>query len=116
MPLIKGQSELQDMRLTVMAQSATQGETSFNVEGYRDYRGVPVIGAWRWIDDLDMGITSEIDVAEAYGVYQLASYSVWSLCVGASVLVVALMGSMRRRQKWWLNLATNSNVALKSYA
>ena len=51
---------------TVMAQSAIAGETSLNVEGYRDYRGVPVIGAWTWLDEYGIGVTSEVDVEEAY--------------------------------------------------
>jgi hypothetical protein len=33
---------------------ATQGKSGFNVTGYRDYRGVPVYGAWLWDDKLDM--------------------------------------------------------------
>jgi hypothetical protein len=32
--------------LTLMAQQATRGKSGLNVEGYRDYRGVPVYGAW----------------------------------------------------------------------
>ena len=33
--------------------------------GYRDYRGVPVFGAWFWNDNLGLGIVTEIDVDEA---------------------------------------------------
>lgn len=40
-------------------------EVVANVEGYRDYRGVTVYGAWRWMPDLGMGIVTEIDEAEA---------------------------------------------------
>jgi hypothetical protein len=40
--------------LTLMAREATQGKSGFNVTGYRDYRGVPVYGAWLWDDKLDM--------------------------------------------------------------
>ncbi len=40
-------------------------EVSSNVEGYRDYRGVVVYGAWRWIPDLEMGLVTEIDKSEA---------------------------------------------------
>ncbi len=55
-----------DQRLTVMAESAVNGRNGINLEGYRDYRGVPVIGAWAWDDDLGLGISTEIDSAEAY--------------------------------------------------
>jgi diguanylate cyclase (GGDEF)-like protein len=50
--------------LTVMAQSAVQGESGFNVDGYRDYRGVLVMGAWLWDRDLGFGLATEIDFAE----------------------------------------------------
>jgi len=32
------------------------------MKGYRDYRGVPVFGAWVWDGELGMGLTSEVDV------------------------------------------------------
>lgn len=52
--------------LTFMAQQATNKNSGTNVEGYRDYRGVPVVGAWTWNEDLSLGITTEIDKEEAY--------------------------------------------------
>ena len=52
--------------LTRMAASAVEGETATDVEGYPDYRGVPVVGAWTWIPKLGLGLTTEMDVAEAY--------------------------------------------------
>ncbi len=51
--------------LTRMAASATRGHSSFDLDGYNDYRGVPVIGVWTWLEELGMGITTEMDVAEA---------------------------------------------------
>lgn len=52
--------------LTRMAALATAHEDGWDIDGYRDYRGVPVIGAWRWIDAHDFGIATEIDLSEAY--------------------------------------------------
>lgn len=37
-----------------------------DVDGYRDYRGVPVVGAWTWLPQYGFGIATEMDVAEAY--------------------------------------------------
>jgi two-component system, sensor histidine kinase and response regulator len=51
--------------LTLMAKSAISGESSFQVDGYNDYRGVPVVGAWAWLEDYGFGITTEMDVEEA---------------------------------------------------
>jgi PAS domain S-box-containing protein len=52
--------------LTEMAASAVRGESGGNVEGYNDYRGVTVVGAWTWLPVLNMGIATEIDREEAY--------------------------------------------------
>ena len=52
--------------LTFMAHNAISGISGENLTGYNDYRGVPVIGAWVWEEDYHFGITTEIDVAEAY--------------------------------------------------
>lgn len=37
-----------------------------DVRGYLDYRGVRVVGAWRWIDELGAGVVTEMDVVEAF--------------------------------------------------
>jgi hypothetical protein len=52
--------------LTRMAAEAVQGKNGYDAEGYRDYRGVPVVGAWRWLEEYDFGVATEIDVAEAF--------------------------------------------------
>ena len=52
--------------LTRMVQSATSGSSGVDVDGYRDYRGVPVIGAWKWLPEYEFGIATEIDYDEAY--------------------------------------------------
>ena len=55
--------------LTLMAQQATKGKSGINVVGYRDYRGVPVYGVWAWDDNLGIGLTTEIDEADALKPY-----------------------------------------------
>jgi PAS domain S-box-containing protein len=39
------------------------------MDGYNDYRGVHVFGAWLWDETTGLGLTSEIDVAEAFSTY-----------------------------------------------
>lgn len=58
-----------DRPLTLMAKSATSGKTGHNVDGYRDYRGVTVMGAWLWDMELGFGLTTEIDIEEAMRPY-----------------------------------------------
>ena len=52
--------------LTRLAADAVQGNDGYDPDGYRDYRGVPSVGAWRWLKDYDFGVATEIDVAEAF--------------------------------------------------
>ncbi len=52
---------------TTMATSALAGESGVNVDGYRDYRGVPVVGAWTWLPEHEIGVASEMDAVEAFG-------------------------------------------------
>jgi PAS domain S-box-containing protein len=51
--------------LTYGAERALTGETAVSVDGYRDYRGARVVGAWTWISQLDAGLIYEIDEDEA---------------------------------------------------
>ena len=38
-----------------------------DLDGYRDYRGVPVIGAWTWNERYGIGSATEVGLDEAYG-------------------------------------------------
>jgi signal transduction histidine kinase/CheY-like chemotaxis protein len=58
-----------DKSLTVMAVNAIAGFTSSDMTGYRDYRGEWVLGSWTWLNELNMGLTTEIDREEALGLY-----------------------------------------------
>jgi len=79
-----------EMPLTKMAAACTSGRDGVDVEGYRDYRGVPVIGAWKWLPDLQMGIATEIDLGEAYRPLIILQRVFWSLYVLLAVASVAI--------------------------
>jgi eukaryotic-like serine/threonine-protein kinase len=51
---------------TLMHESALAKGKGFNVDGYADYRGVRVTGAWTWLAPYNIGIATEIDFDEAY--------------------------------------------------
>jgi serine/threonine-protein kinase len=62
-----GRLTIDDQRpATRMADQATRGSTGDDVHGYRDYRGVTVVGAWCWLPAYGIGIATEVEVAEAY--------------------------------------------------
>ncbi|MBW2410851.1 MAG: PAS domain S-box protein, partial [Deltaproteobacteria bacterium] len=77
--------------LTLMAQQASQGKAGLNVAGYRDYRGVPVYGAWLWDDTLGIGLATEIDEADALGPYYTTRTVILTL-LGITVLLA--LGSL----------------------
>lgn len=45
---------------------ALTGKPGADLEGFRDYRGVMVVGSWRWLDGMDMGLVTEMDAKEAF--------------------------------------------------
>ena len=51
---------------TRMVRSALSGNPGIDLQGYPDYRGVPVVGAWTWLPDYGLGLAVEQDVSEAY--------------------------------------------------
>jgi hypothetical protein len=76
--------------LTRMAESAIAGEAGIDLDGYRDYRGVPVIGAWLWDSDLKLGLTTEIDRDEAYATVNSTRTIIFALSGLAMCLMIGL--------------------------
>lgn len=58
--------ERRDLHLTKMAAAAVLGEDGADVDGYRNYRGVKVVGAWAWLPEYGMGIATEVSTEEAF--------------------------------------------------
>jgi hypothetical protein len=52
--------------LTHIVAEAVSGEAGVDVEPSRDYRGVEVVGAWRWLPDHGFGVATQIDADEAF--------------------------------------------------
>ena len=55
-----------ELPLTKAAAAAVGGNSGVDVSGYRNYRGVTVVGAWDWLPGYGMGILTEIAHAEAF--------------------------------------------------
>ncbi len=85
--------------LTLVALEALEGRSGISVDGYRNYRGVDVIGAWVWDDELQLGIAGEFEVAEAFSNVRLMSMTIWALTLLAIVLILlASRDAVRRRE------------------
>ncbi|NQZ07857.1 MAG: GGDEF domain-containing protein [Algicola sp.] len=82
---------LQDRPLTLMAQQTIAGNTAAYLESYRDYRGVPVFGAWTWNDHLGMGLTTEIDAKEALQPFVLTRIVILAVLVVVIILMIGLV-------------------------
>ncbi|WP_328987355.1 PAS domain S-box protein [Thiorhodovibrio winogradskyi] len=83
-----------DWPLTRMAQAATAGENGMDTQGYRDYRGVPVIGAWTWSRELGLGLATEMDLAEALEPYRALRGPLLGALLGVIVLALGLTGAL----------------------
>ncbi|MBF0470468.1 MAG: transporter substrate-binding domain-containing protein [Gammaproteobacteria bacterium] len=115
-------NELPFTRMATDLLALSRGETSqatpygqhpgifADVAGYRDYRGVAVMGAWHWNRELGLGMTTEIDVAEALKNYysmrlSLLTITAVTLLMAVTALLLTLLlgekatASMRRVQQ-----------------
>jgi signal transduction histidine kinase/CheY-like chemotaxis protein/ABC-type amino acid transport substrate-binding protein/HPt (histidine-containing phosphotransfer) domain-containing protein len=59
----------EDWPYTLMFEKALSEGDGMNLEGYRDYRGVPVWGAWYWLDSLNIGVVTELEVRDGLAIY-----------------------------------------------
>ena len=59
-------SRRSELPMTRPAAALIAGGSGSDMAGYRDYRGVLTVGAWKWLPKYDIGVISEVDVAEAF--------------------------------------------------
>ena len=67
---------------------ATRASTS---SGYRDYRGVPVVGAWTWLPEYGFGVATEMDQDEGYGPVTMVRTVFWALFGLLAAAALALL-------------------------
>ncbi len=79
-----------ELPLTLAAKSVLNYETSLNITGYNDYRGVPVLGAWYWDEALHFGLITEIDADEALAPYYKTRNIILFMLLGTIILVLFL--------------------------
>jgi polar amino acid transport system substrate-binding protein len=98
-PLTRMASHALQLKANMTKAGQTTGRSKIEIDtnGYRDYRGVPVFGAWLWNVDLELGLATEIDVDEAMSDYYQMRWTVLGvlgvtlfLSVSAVLLVLIL--------------------------
>ncbi|QDP00331.1 PAS domain S-box protein [Thalassotalea sp. PS06] len=75
---------------TYSVQQALNKSEGFSTDGYRDYRGIPVIGAWNWNEELNLGIISEIDYQEIQAGHLALRNTVTAVLISILVLFTLL--------------------------
>lgn len=86
--------------LTRMARDAVKRLDGEDMKGYRDYRGVEVVGVWIWAEELGMGLVTEIDTPEAFNSFFLTRRII-IMIMGATtgltlMMYMALLGGSRQ--------------------
>jgi tRNA A-37 threonylcarbamoyl transferase component Bud32 len=79
-----------ELPFTRMAEEAIAGKPGIDVDGYRDYRGVPVVGAWEWLPETQIGVATEMDYADAFRPLMILRWAFWGLfaLLGLSALAI----------------------------
>jgi eukaryotic-like serine/threonine-protein kinase len=83
--------------------NAVAGGFGVDVKPSRDYRGVPVVGAWRWLPQHSFGVVTQIDADEAFkplGVLNLLFAMVFlllALCA-TGLFLASYMGALWRKR------------------
>lgn len=97
--------------LTFMAQHAIAGKSGINLDGYRDYRGVPVIGVWNWNEKWGFGLTTEIDHFEAYQSFDNTKMIILFVLAMTVLLFLLFIAMIFKHQKQALILAQKAVLA-----
>ncbi|MCK7575840.1 MAG: response regulator [Chromatiales bacterium] len=82
-------SEPSTWPLTRLAAAVLNGRNGLDVQGYRDYRGVPVMGAWSWSNRLGVGVATEIDLDEALAPFRDSRALILGALLSTALLVLA---------------------------
>jgi tRNA A-37 threonylcarbamoyl transferase component Bud32 len=95
--------------LIEMVQRAIDGSAGVEVTPFRDYRGVPVIGAWMWLPHYGFGVGTKLDAREAYRTLRLVRmvFVVLFLLLVMASLVILLYSF---RQVMWRRRLTEAEL------
>lgn len=93
---------LSDLPLTRAVAAAVAGNSGVDVDGYRDYRGVLSLGAWRWLPEYEFGVVTEVDRAESYRALHVVRATFWGLfgllfASAVAIFVFSVISSRWRR-------------------
>ena len=103
-----------ELPLTRMAAAAIRGESGVDVDGYRNYAGAEVVGAWRWLPHYELGVAFEQSTGEAFAVLSVLRTVFWSLFAllgAASVAIFFFTRSLVKLDRQARESALEANTA-----
>jgi serine/threonine protein kinase len=80
--------------LTKLAARAVAGGEGVEMAAYGDYRGVPSVGAWKWLPEHDFAVLTEVDVADVYQPLYVLRRAIWSLLGLLLLSTIGIFGFM----------------------
>jgi diguanylate cyclase (GGDEF)-like protein/PAS domain S-box-containing protein len=86
-------------QLTRMAREAVRGQAGMDLDGYRDHRGVRVVGAWEWDEQLGLGLAVETDASEVYRVSDTARKAILIGLAMTLLLFLAVLLSVTQARR-----------------
>jgi eukaryotic-like serine/threonine-protein kinase len=92
---------------TFSARQVTSGNNGMSVDGYRNYVGMEVVGAWRWLADHRLGLTVEQHADDAFAIAKSARNAIL-LLTGLFALSMATVGLLMSRR---LGRGSMSNIS-----
>jgi hypothetical protein len=95
-----------DQPLTKLVSKAVSGGSGVVMDAYRDYRGVPSVGAYQWLPDFGYGVATEVDVADAFRALYVLRKAIWTLfgllllsALGIYMFMIVVARHQRRIEK-----------------
>jgi hypothetical protein len=92
--------------ITRLAEKAVKDGGGLVMEPYGDYRGVPSVGACKWLPEYGFGVNTEVDVADAFKPLFVLRRAIWALfglllfsAAGLFVFMVVVARQQRRVEK-----------------
>ena len=76
---------------TLMLSRAMETGDGTDILGYRDFRGVPVIGSWTWFENYQLGLVTEFERRAAYAPLNIISrifVSIFALIILSVIIII----------------------------
>jgi len=91
-----------ELPLTKVCAAAIGGTDGIDMQGSRDYRGVPSVAAWAWLPDYQLGVITAVDVEEAYRpltILRRSFFSMFALLIAGAVAIFVFSVIVARLQR-----------------